>query len=1791
MSNTFTPLTKEKLNEALTTLLCPRILATLNKRAPGHCMRIMDLDNDVMESICSELLRQLPGGNIYILGGSDQESDSKRITSTKLVELRNPGEDGELRPPLLVFIPPSLRTSAEDSFGVATFEELSFVDIYDELIKILIERVPTSLAGFVSDIFSLAAEKNWPFGDNVARVRYLLTALENGIDGEILGAALYEFSLIPDFKLFEDPSKVKGRINRNLQSVELLMSSHKSVRARIVDLGLKDKTLSNRLNTFFDHYDAHEPETWTRPITIEKGWWPISFDKWSFLEEQSLDKIDLAVQETDLPFVKEDEDDAVLAGLTGQQVLIPDNRRKMSVTFEVNPHPKNVNGLDHFTVQIMSDSGLPVGKSKKVKAWNAKRTHCTTGLTKLDKIDFEEGWHHIRVLPWTAEGDHIPMADGDGPDNFAIRAYESEPFYVLPGGTPVEEPPQRVTPYEQSVGHAKLKLQLTALGDGREPKDIELGSVHWTHSDKKKKKTSKQEILTARFGREGQVQITVSPMLKEVEQRILAAPNHPSGRRMQINIGEAQPPCESGLPLPSSSAMLSFLAARAELFKAISKGESQLITQGFDIDNNNSLCTIYAEAYLDLVRGLMRQAEQSDGITRQKHLRELRGILAVDSVHVILEDFRGKHRECVLVSPTHPLRILWYQGWSHLGRKWIAELSRGGKDFLPTLRNVLLDGIRAVNFPVGIPVDDGRTFVPVDNINPFWGLYAPTTEDNSRGLMAEVCAALDLPEPASSGSDISGTVLADKIERYLSQHPYVRELSINIFNPGSGAIIADALPALQQKREYADLRYDVRLFTTDPESPVLGESLESMLEPAVSHKNEAADAFAASSGNHLFPKMRLAKHSLEDFHENTEAHTAHISILLDLFSAEELSAREPIPGQAPLYGLIQDYRGNFIDDDSGTFWQKSPITGVPVEPGTADESFDLLALLSSKICLATSAVATSGENFNKVPMLTLSLDPSERELIYRVHRVSDWVFTVDRNMGIEFFDHGGQGPKKRPGYLIDYIPGSGSHSTHNLIISSLSTEELEEMLKPVLRIHDLEANAGQAVTILNHLRSLSGQLALKLISTPTQQMEALGLALARIYIEFQGALANQIIVPLDAHTNLYRTSGSKNEIVDGVGLQRTDLALFDLNLGARVITCNLVEVKCHHVKNFSAYNQLKEKITQQINQSERILQRHFDPALKTPDRPDRLIKSRELALLLRFYLERSIRYGIFEELAAGEAGAFLDSIEHGYSLQFLRSGLIFDFETNSNSMDVIDIENEVGIEFHRIGKDYIQALLDRCTKSDEEISSSPIKTIMTFETTSFLVPSRERVTFVDFGVYYDKDENIEPVEHPPSTDHLADTPRGVETGDGPIQEEPTVIPEPVGDKNISHEEEASPVPYDLILGVNSISPQYGILGEVAGRKVALDLNSPQTISLFGVQGGGKSYTLGTIIEMSVMSIKNVNMIGNPLATVIFHYSPTQDYTPEFTSLNRPNSIESEIAVLKEKYAANPQALKDLLILTPANKVDERRLEYPDIEVRPIAFSASELKVSHWKFLMGAVGNQSMYMRQINHMMKQLRKNLTLEALREAINASNLSGHLKDTATNRLDFAAEYIDDGQKLQEFIRPGRLIIVDLRDEYIEKDEALGLFMVMLQIFSEAADNEESFNKLVVFDEAHKYIDSGDLVTGLVEVVREMRHRRTSIMVASQDPPSVPVPLIELSTQIIMHKFNSPLWLKHIQKANASLGELTPEKMSRLGTGEAYVWSGKAGDDAFTRGAVKIKCRPRVTQHGGGTKTAIPG
>ena len=1289
MSGVFQALPAADLTHAVEDLLLPSLTEALRGRERGHCMRVSDLGPELMLALARGLRRQVPEANVYVLAeGEVPPEDDLYVSSTKLVELRNPLPDDSLRPPLCVFLPPNLQTSAEDSFGSATFEEFDVGDAYESLQRQLLERVPASLQGHVRELLQHLRDQRWGWAGAAAQVRYLLCAQANGNDGEAFGGALYELGLVPDFKLFDDPATAYGRLRKNLACARRLTDADATVLGRVLDLDLVNKGLRRRLAEYLAEAGLEDPVAWTGDIVLDRRNWDLSFDKWEFGSEIAPDRIKFGRVETDLRVVTEgDTEDDRLVDLIGQQVLAPKERRKLSVVLEVDPHPRQVQGLDHFTVQIIAKEGGPVGASRNVKVWKPARTHATVSLLKLNRIDFDEGWHHVRVLPWTADGDPIPI--DEPPDQAGRRSNESEPFYVLPDADLEEEPPQRSVPKADSVEHARLDRQFGAILQQRELDEVALVRVGWTQRSTSRRAAA-QETLEAGFGKDGTFQIAVARWLKEVEQRILESPERPVSWRMQIHMGQPRTPTGQFGEWPTSAAVRSFLDARATYFDRVIQGTRALVSQGLDCLGSGPAILAYAAAYNDLLGDLATKVEREAGSDQLKAIVSLRSALTVDTVRLVLDDYRGYVREAALIAPTHPLRTLWQLGWAQLGAEWVKGAAAGPQDHVTPVREALLRGISSINIPPMIPVNDGRIFTSVDNIHALWPLYAPATEHDPRGLLGEVCAALDLPEPSIGGAAITGQVLASRLERYLVQHPYVRALTINAFNPGRAAILADALVVLQQQEAFKDLRYDVRLFVPDANAPGVGESIGALL---AGDGASAAEAFSVPAQSRVFPKLTLAVLATADFRRDPMRYRAHVSFLFDVFPPEQVAADRPLrpEGAVPLHGLVQAFTIRYDDDDdSGARWQRQPRHGSPTAIEGADETSMLLGELPARISAATATVARSMADFSARPIIRLVLGPDRRALVSEVHDASDWVFTIDRNMGIEFFDHGGR--RDRPDYLIDYTPSAAPEHGHRLVISSRSLDELRAILGPVLREYGFRADEQQAVVILDQLRSLSGRLALKLVSSPTARAEALGLALARMFLEYQGALRNQIVVPLDAHIDLFHAAKSQAEAIgDEVTVRRTDLALFDLDLANRTVVCNLVEVKCYAQQlGLGGYGHLKEQMIEQLNQSEHVIQMHFDPRHAAPDRPDRLLKTRELSTLIEFYLDRGLRYGLIERAAGAEARTFLDLLEEGYSLRFSRSGLVFDFDKSGTE----PAEQEADVEFHRVGVDMIRRLVD-----------------------------------------------------------------------------------------------------------------------------------------------------------------------------------------------------------------------------------------------------------------------------------------------------------------------------------------------------------------------------------------------------------------------------------------------------------------------------------------------------------------
>lgn len=1849
MSRGLRELTSQELSAALESVLLPRLCKVLAARDLGHCMRVTDLDRELMIRLAGGLRAAVPSANVVVLADDALRAQAPElaVTSTKLVELRNPLPNDELRPPLLVFVPNDLRASAEDSFGVATFEEVSIDGAYAELNAQLITQIPANLRVAVEACLGelRRSDSRWRYADDAAVVRYLLTCQVNGFDPDAMGAALFELALVPDFELFQQAERAPARVARNRECVEQVTWSTKTERVRALELGLLDPVFCKKLGEFFSSVGVANPKEWTQLIVRDRVNWPLAFNKWLF-EDGGVnpDAIFIGdVELPDLPVVKDDNEDPRLAELIGHRVL-PISKtglKKFSVSFRVYPVPSRVEGLSRFVAEVVSRDNGPTGLRRRKAAWTKGTDSGVIAFSSIGKIDWEEGWHFVSVYGETEDGDRIPLADGEGnPIRFnsdasetLARANESDLFYVVTDDEVEVEPPQRAVPREPSLMHALLRARFAAVTQDRDPSSISITGCAWV--ERSSRTAASGETLEVRLGKEGKANVLVSAALAGLERAFLGDPDGLNRLRLSINASGAATRSTISFKWPTSDEAARFRESRATLFGAVLQGDQRLIMQASDLLSLQEPAQNYAAAYLAWIDAVLVRCDSTDAVIGRLAFEELRCALTIDSVALVLEDYQGRRRDAVLLGPTHPLRANWHVAWSQLGQRWMERSQASGREYVVPTRDAVLNQLSPAAFPPVLPFGEelGRTALAVDNINPFWSLYAATDEEDPRGLVGEVCAALGLPEPAIGGATIDSTYLAARVQRYLIQHPYVETLTINAFNSGRATALAEVLLALQRHSEFADLRYDIRLFVPDPAAPSTGEALLELLAPDSGTSAKEADAFSTPTDSHLHPKLRLAIRAIKEFRDEPDLHAAHLSFLFDLFPAEEIRAVDvrDSDDSSFVHGLVQPFKVDYLEDEQSITWLRRPLHGVARPIEGAEALSDLMGGISRAFSVAVATIARSQYLPHARPVVALSLSADERAMLHQVHEVSDWVLTIDRNLGIEFFDH--RRHSTRPDYLIDHSPDMANAMGHRLAITSRSVAELESLLVPILGEYGLPNSGSHALVMLDQLRSLSGRLALKLLSSSSQRAEAMGLALSRLFLEHQGVFQNQVVVPLDAHLELYKAiRQNAEEMGDEVSFQRTDLALFDLDPMSRVVTCRLVEVKCYRqVGDVAAYAQLKASIADQIAQTEHVLAYHFDPKLAEVDRPDRPIKNRDLAALLGFYLDRSERYGVVLPEAAEEAHFFLRRLdERSYTLQFTRSAVVFDFSKPGTE----PAEHENGIEFYRIGIDLIRQLVEaavidtetiasllsvRSTDTAREVTQELLRrrtlapAVPTFETAAFLSPPRDRTLAWDDRprISYSP-SNFTPaaqVREPEPAVMLASEviePRQLpitmpETKQPAIADsKPALVPDEdkvatpmVTEAPVASSEVAQPingrVAYDIMLGATGSTPQYGLLGEVSGRKVALDLNQTHTISLFGVQGGGKSYTLGSVAEMASLPIPGINCLPEPLSTVIFHYSPTMDYKPEFTSMVGANSVEDQVRALKEVYGAEPKALTDVLLLVPADKIEERRAEYPDIEVLPLQFSASELKASHWKFLMGAVGNQATYIRQIMRIMKSMRDDITLEGLRAGVEASSIPEHLKELARMRLELAAEFINDSASLTEVVKPGRLIIVDLRDEYIEKDQALGLFVVLLQLFAEARIEGRSFNKLVVFDEAHKYIESPDLVAGLIEVVREMRHKGVSIMVASQDPPSVPVSLIELSTQIIMHKFNSPAWLKHIQKANAALANLTPERMALLKAGEAYVWSSKATDESFSKGAVKLRCRPRVTEHGGATRVAV--
>lgn len=953
----------------------------------------------------------------------------------------------------------------------------------------------------------------------------------------------------------------------------------------------------------------------------------------------------------------------------------------------------------------------------------------------------------------------------------------------------------------------------------------------------------------------------------------------------------------------------------------------------------------------------------------------------------------------------------------------------------------------------------------------------------------------------------------------------------------------------------------------------------------------------------------MAYNNITQFINNHDEYQAHLSFLVNPFAVRtELVRPDELSRSFYLNGTICR---NIIDSHrEGKSWIWNRYISNKVVPNPVSEFSNTEVSIFGRIQDATSRLLSTTQE-KSIPTTTLRLQEKDTMMLGFVHDCSDWVITFDKNMGPEFYDLPCTEKNDVP-YLLDYVPGEETTGI-SPYLTARPTSEIAAFVVPLFKDYGIDLTTyDNFKDILEDIRSVSSSIIMQVNATKSKAFEVIGTTLCKRFLDKKHITRESFLIPIDLHKELF-------EELDSQSKERADNLVVKMNPDKKEIVVTVVEIKCRNA--VYPKDELHAKIIEQIQNTIYALRSHFEIATDGRDRLDRELKTLELRTLLEFYIRRSMRYNQLNPNVAQNYLQFLSKLDDGYTLRFKQLGVIFDFLQDERQKK--DFYGDAVV--YTMGKPVITEILDEKSSLDtEKLEEKDKEFVDFFEPTDVVTnaenlehkkPQEELPDYVDKvedelkpkpaktvedqpSVKFDKQKEDEtPVEpktpiepERPTTSSKYDkpiTPLESQTPVEPINRDKSPKPVIVSDPNYVKPS------YDLMIGAGQDTPQYGILGKMVsnGRKVALDLDGCNTISLFGVQGAGKSYTIGSVVEMTLKQFSNINLLPSPLAGVIFHYSDSMDYAPEFTSMVYPNDEARQLATLKAEYGAEPGSIKDVVLLAPESQVETRQEEYPDLEVHRIGFDSSELGVKEWMFLLGAMGNDSTYIKELKQIMKGCRHDMSLENIRKGVEESPyMSTSQRTLATQKLDFASEYITDGVKLQQFMKPGRLIIVDLRDEFIEKDEALGLFVVMLNIFSGVKTVAgQKFNKFIVFDEAHKYMNNKDLVDSITTAIREMRHKGVSIMIASQDPMSLPTEIIELSSIVVLHRFSSPAWVKHVQKAITPLQTLTATEMAQLGSGEALLWASKATDKTVTMRPIKISIRPRVTKHGGDTISAV--
>ncbi|WP_417385610.1 protein kinase domain-containing protein [Gimesia sp.] len=1284
----------------------------LQKKNPGHCQRIDYLPRDVMNRLGQRLAddTDLQSAKVVCRVVTDKpehaDHESWESSGSGAVAFREDATYGRIRVFCAMF-PAGIRLAEEDSLNVATFktdDALSFNvrRCLDTHVRAKVNMLPEDERKILDAILKEEAVRQL---DVRLKLRYVLSVLgqkessNQPVNWETAGAYLYELKMIPDFKL--ESENLPVQLTRNQMCAAILSDGDKSLTQNldrlVTEKGLDDEERRRDLAVFLSDKDMMQPDQWLPDICHDDtARERLSFDEWHFSEPTTGVSIELSP-------LQNPNTSKVTKGLIYQNgALVNDGKKPIQIRWTVKPTgTKDVGGYRIYVVRNTEDEGevdviMP-------QALSGKRVSFMVPIADNNLDDDEKCVVRIRIQALNKNG--VPLQDASD---------ESEEFWIENGEEITPPPPDR----GKRLRHLK---EVAFRATHKTGKTYDVRSRGWD--------AKRDYVYALRLTNNDRGDLALNPLLRDLEREILLNPNNLGVYEANI-IGKrtAQLADFHEIELSDSINTMAndFFEARSAFFTAVRELEDGTgIVEITDLHTIMDESLIYIQKYVELLKKVAEKVGNSTGPGQINNiLHDYAAIMRIDTVLMRIGPTEAP-MQVLLLSPTHPLRILWLYQYETFVDQWIQKMTGRKPDEIQRLISEdSIDKLINLNIPNAISWEQGQTFINTDNLDLFWSVLPNGNVKDLRTAVNATRQAVGASRQEVVVSTVTPKQIADKIERYLCHHPYVRSLKVNVINPGDGALLLEAIKSLLGKPLYEYLNFDVKFFAPkDTRHELVGDAFDDFMTQRRPEEwtyggtlSETEERLLQPNENPLFPKLIYAKHNIAELlNDNGGRFESHLTFLIDYFGTTIATRpHTELMGSSSLHNLLAEYVTDYSAGAATATWSRLI---APTEcPELASDGNTKRLFQSHNTLSHLSACfydwADSLEKYTTVQLeLTDSGGRHHLKLLRQVHLISDWVFTIDRNFGIEYYDD-----PKRPaggeskGYLIDYTPEFLDAVAHRLIISTYHQQEIESILRHGFA-NLLTTADGQEPVIASHtigrilqiLKSVSGKLALKLINNPNQAQEVIGLALTRLSLERDDRLRGRVLIPVDSHIDLFYQNKKELENSE-LTLKRNDLMLVELT-GSKM-TIDLIEVKNRKHSSPQELLDLQTQICEKNSNTEQHFRAHFVGSGDTK-RFDSDIKNKELANILLFYFDRARRYGLFETSELDETSsstriqAFykgIEAVEVGAcEVSFRHEGFIFNGSALTDQEDR-DINNN---DIHIVGRVGISEFLGLVIDEEE----------------------------------------------------------------------------------------------------------------------------------------------------------------------------------------------------------------------------------------------------------------------------------------------------------------------------------------------------------------------------------------------------------------------------------------------------------------------------------------------------------